>query len=320
LELRQLRAFVAIADLGHYGRAADSVGLTQPAITQRIQALERELGTQLLMRTARGVHLTPAGETLIEHARRLVLIEDRALRALDDHASGLAGRLRISYLTLWDFGPPADIIAAFRLRYPAVQLEMSTGYSQPNMDRLIAGNVDFAFVGVSIGERRGITIRTLDRHEIVVVMTPENPLAQMDRVPIERLRGEPIITVSQGVNGPMAVASLSWLERHTGEPPNVVRQEPPDQMAAALARSGNAITLMTEHRAAQAQTDGLVYRSLTPSPVIEYGAAYARDDPSPALANLLEIVDEVVPALPRDLPAGSELVWARPAAGTKIAV
>src|SRR5207245_6821554 len=85
------------------------------------------------------------------------------------------------------------------------------------------------------------------------------------------LRGEPIITVSQGVNGPMAAASLSWLERHTGEPPNVVRQEPPDQMAAALARSGNAIALMTEHRAAQAQTDGLVYRSLTPSPIIEYG-------------------------------------------------
>jgi len=320
LELRQLRAFVAIADLGHYGRAADSVGLTQPAITQRIQALERELGTQLLMRTARGVHLTPAGETLIEHARRLVLIEDRALRALDDHASGLAGRLRISYLTLWDFGSPADIIAAFRLRYPAVQLEMSTGYSQPNMDRLIAGNVDFAFVGVSIGERRGITIQTLDRHEIVVVMTSKNPLAQMDRVPIERLRGEPIITVSQGVNGPMAAASLSWLERHTGEPPNVVRQEPPDQMAAALARSGNAIALMTAHRAAQAQADGLVYRSLTPSPVIEYGAAYARDDPSPALANLLEIVDEVVPALPHDLPAGSELVWARPGGGSKIAV
>jgi DNA-binding transcriptional LysR family regulator len=320
LELRQLRAFVAIADLGHYGRAADSVGLTQPAITQRIQALERELGTQLLMRTARGVHLTPAGETLIEHARRLVLIEDRALRALDDYASGLEGRLRISYLTLWDFGPPADIIAEFRVRYPAVELEMSTGYSQPNMDRLIAGNVDFAFVGVSIGERRGITIRTLDRHEIVVVMTPENPLAQIDRVPIGRLRGQPIITVSQGVNGPMAAASLSWLERHTGEPPNVVRQEPPDQMAAALARSGNAIALMTEHRAAQAHTDGLVYRSLTPSPVIEYGAAYARDDPSPALANLLEIVDEVVPALPHDLPAGSELVWAKPAAGSKIAV
>jgi DNA-binding transcriptional LysR family regulator len=318
LELRQLRAFVAIADLGHYGRAADTVGLTQPAITQRIQALERELGTQLLTRTARGVHLTPAGETLIGHARRLVLIEDRALRALDDHASGLAGRLRISYLTLWDFGPPADIIAEFRLRYPAVRLEMSTGYSQANIDGLVAGNVDFAFVGVSIGERRGITIRALDRHEMVVVMTPENPLAAMDRVPAERLRGEPWISTSPGVNSPMAAATTRWLEKHTGQPPNVVREEPPDQMAAALARSRSAIAMMTVHRAAIAQSDGLIYRGISPSPVIEYGAAYTRDDPSPALANLLKIVDEVVPPLPIDPPPGTELIWVRP--GTKVAV
>jgi DNA-binding transcriptional LysR family regulator len=318
VELRQLRALVAIADLGHFGRAADSVGLTQPAITQRIQALERELGTQLLTRTARGVNLTPAGQTLIEHARRLILIEDRALRALDDHSNGVAGRLRISYLTLWDFGPPADIMAAFRSRYPAVQLEMSTGYSQSNMDRLIAGTLDFAFVGVSIGERRGITIRALDRHEIVVVMTPENPLAAMDRVPVERLRGEPWIGTSRGVNDPMTAAMMTWLEKRTGQPPSVVREEPPDQIAAALARSGNAIAMMTVHRAEIARSDGLIYRGLSPSPVIEYGAAYARDDPSPALANLLQIVDEVVPALPIDPPPGTELMWVRP--GTKATV
>ena len=319
LELRQLRAFVAIADHGHYGRAADSVGLTQPAITQRIKALERELGTPLLTRSARGVNLTPAGQALIEHARRLLLIEDRAVRALDDHAKGVVGRLRISYLTLWDFGAPANIVAEFRRRYPAVLLEMSTGYSQANMDRLVAGNVDFAFVGVSIGERRGIAIRTLDRHEMVVVMTPQHPLALMDRLPIERLRGEPMISVPTGVNNPLLAASLSWLERHTGESPTVVREEPPDQIAAALMRTGNAIALMTVHRAEIAQKDGLIYRSLLPSPVIEYGAAYLRDDPSPALANLLEVVDEVAPALPDALPAGNELIWARPGSATGVA-
>src|SRR6266851_4516242 len=85
LELRHLRAFVAIADTGHYGRAAASLKLTQPAITQRIQVLERELGVQLFNRNAREVSLTPSGEALIEHARSLVQIEDRALAALPDH-------------------------------------------------------------------------------------------------------------------------------------------------------------------------------------------------------------------------------------------
>src|SRR2546428_11047913 len=108
VELRNLRAFVAIADTGHYGRAAENLKLTQPAITQRIQVLERELGVQLFIRSAREVHLTPAGELLLDHARSLVQIEDRALAALRDPLAGIAARLRIIYLTLWDVGLPAD--------------------------------------------------------------------------------------------------------------------------------------------------------------------------------------------------------------------
>jgi len=165
LELRHLRAFVAIAEHRHYGRAAASIKVTQPAITQRIQVLEAELGVRLLERNAREVRLTPAGETLIEHARGLVQIEERALAALRDHAAGIVGRLSISYLTLWDVGLPAEILAEYRRRYPAIKLDMTSGYSQTNVERLLAGDVDFAFVGVSIGEHKGIAIRPLDRHD-----------------------------------------------------------------------------------------------------------------------------------------------------------
>lgn len=313
VELRHLRALVAIADNRHYGRAAASLNLTQPAMTQRIQVLERELGVQLLVRNSRNVRLTPAGELLIEHARGLVHIEDRALLALRDHAAGIAGQLRIAYLTLWDVGLPANIVAEFRRRYPAIKLEMTTGYSQPNIERLLAGEVDFAFVGVAIGEGNGVVIRVLDRHQLVVVMASDHPLTKMDRVPIHLLRGEPMIALSSGVNATLAAASVSWLTKYTGEAPNIVRQEPPDQMAAALAELGCGVTIMTERRAVIAQSDGLEYRPLMPTPVIEYGAAYLGDDPSPALANLLRIVDDLAPPLPPDLPAGTELLWTRPA-------
>jgi DNA-binding transcriptional LysR family regulator len=308
MELRNVRAFLAVADERHFGRAAASLSLTQPALTQRIQVLERELGIQLLQRNAREVRLTTAGEGLLPHARALVQDEDRALREMKDHVAGLAGRLRISYLTLWDAGLPATIINEFRRRYPAIKLEMTTGYSQVNIERLLAGEIEFAFVGVSIGERDGITIRPLDRHEIVVVMTPAHHLAQMESVPVACLRGEPMIGVSAGVNAPTAAATLRWLTKYTGEPPNIVREEPPDQMAAALAKSGNAVALMTEHRAEIARTDGLVYRKLSPAPVIEYGVAYARDNLSPALANLLKTIEAVTPPLPAELPADTELL------------
>jgi hypothetical protein len=150
-------------------------------------------------------------------------------------------------------------------------------------------------------------------------MSPAHHLAQMDRVPVSCLRGEPLIAVSAGVNGPLAAATLRWLTTYTGEAPNVIQEEPPDQIAAALAQSGNAVALMTEHRALLARAGGLEYRRLSPAPLIEYGAAFARDNQSPALANFLKTVEDVAPPLPADLPPGSELLGAAPSRVRKTA-
>jgi DNA-binding transcriptional LysR family regulator len=237
---------------------------------------------------------------------------------MKDHVAGVAGRLRISYLTLWDVGLPANIVAEFRRRYPAIKLEMTTGYTHSNVNRLLAGELDFAFVGAAIGEQGGMTIRPLDRHEIVVVMSQTHRFTQMNCVPIDCLRGEPMIGVSPGVNAPLATASAGWLTKCLGEPPNIVREEPPDQMAAALAQMGNAIALMTERRASIARTEGLEYRRLLPAPIIEYGVAYRSDRLSAALANLLKTIEDIAPPLPADLPPGSELVWVRPTLGGKV--
>src|ERR1700682_924965 len=118
MELRNVRAFVAVADQRHFGRAATSLHLTQPALSLRIQALERELGLQLVRRSSREVSLTPGGEALLVHAKALIQAEDLALREMKDHAGGLAGRLRISYLTAWDLGLPTQIVAEFRQSCP----------------------------------------------------------------------------------------------------------------------------------------------------------------------------------------------------------
>jgi DNA-binding transcriptional LysR family regulator len=308
MELRNLKAFLAVADQRHFGRAAASLNLTQPALSLRIQVLERELGIQLLSRSAREVRLTPGGEALLEHANALVREEDLALREMKDHVAGLAGSLRLSYLTLWDAGLPARIIAEFRRCYPSVKLEMTTGYSQTNLAHLIAREVDFAFIGVSIGEHEGIAIRPLDRHELVVVMAPTNHLAKSESVPVKALRGEPMIATSAGVNAPLVAATIRWLTEGSGEPPNIISEEPPDQMAAALAQSGTACALMTEHRAVLAAAEGLVYRRLKPTPIIEYGVAYLHQNVSPVLANLLKTVERIAPPLPADLPLGSELL------------
>jgi DNA-binding transcriptional LysR family regulator len=209
---------------------------------------------------------------------------------------------------LWDRGLPADIVAEYRRRYPTVKLDMTTGYSQSNMDRLVSGEIDFAFIGPAVAPRPGVVMRPLDRQEVVVVMPPTHRFMQMKRVPIESLRGESIVAATPGINPNLNAVSLDWLSKYTGEPPNIIRQEPPDQVGAALSQSGNAIAFMTEHRAVIARTEGLDYRPLTPALVVEFGLAYGRDNPSPALANLIATVDEIAPELSPELPDGSELL------------
>jgi hypothetical protein len=161
-------------------------------------------------------------------------------------------------------------------------------------------------------------MRPLDRHEIVVAMAPTHRLAKMMRVPVICLRGERMVSTSAGVNAPLVAATIGWLAKGTGEPPNIIREEPPDQMGAALAQSGNAFALMTEHRAILAATDGLIYRRLTPTPVIEYGVAYLHENHALPLANLLKTVEDIAPPLQADLPVDSELLGVGPARGSRI--
>jgi hypothetical protein len=153
---------------------------------------------------------------------------------------------------------------------------------------------------------------------MVVVMTPANHLAPMEIVPIECLRGEPMIGVTSKLGSPHVSASRRWLASRLGEAPNLVAEEPLDQIPAALALSGVAVTLMTADRAAQWIGEDLVLRPLSPTPVVDYGVAHLKDNTSPALINLLGIVDQAARPLPETLPEGCELIWiphelARPA-------
>lgn len=309
MELRNVRAFVAVADEKHFGRAAANLNLTQPALSLRIQVLERELGIQLLQRNAREVRLTPAGEALLLHAKALVQEEDRALREMKDHVAGNAGRLRIAYLNVWNVGLPTQIVAEFRRRHPAVRLETSSGYSQLNAQRVMADEVDFAFVGMQGIEGEDVVVRPIDRKEIVLVMTPANHLAAMETIPIVCLRGEPMIAVTSALGSPHVSASLRWLAGKLGEAPNIVAEEPLDQVPAAVALSGRAVTLATADRAALWEGEGLIARRLSPMPFVEFGVAHHQRNTSPALLHLLGIVAEVAPPLPDALPAGGELVW-----------
>jgi DNA-binding transcriptional LysR family regulator len=306
MELRQLRAFVEVATSGHFGRAAESLHVTQPALTQRIQALEGELGLQLLERNAREVRLTPAGAVLLPHAMRLVQVEDQGLRALKAYASGMVGRLRLAYPSAGDVAMAGVIIAEYRRRFPAVEVETTSGSSGPNLRLVQDHAADAAFALMPTARPAGIEARTIRREEIILALRSDHPLAQMEPVPVKELRGEPIGLPPAAANPDTITALRRWLVRHTGEELNVVSEEPNELAIETVAKSGLAAVLVVRRYATMPKT-GIAYRSMSPAPLIELVVAYRCEDPSPTLANLLRVVEELS-VNDSDVPEDGELI------------
>ena len=293
MELRQLRAFVEVAEAGHFGHAAEHLHLTQPALTQRIQALERELGLQLLERNARGVRLAPSGTVLLPHARRLIQTEDQALGDLRAYLSGTIGRLRIAYQAAGDISTSGSIIAEYRQRFPAVEVDTVSGSSGPNMQLLQDHAVDAAFCLLPSVKPDGIAAVTIRREEVALAMCADHPLAEMDPVPVEAIRGAPMGLPPAAAN-PLVIAALRrWLVKRTGEELNVVSEDPTDIAMETVAKSSLAVILVVRRYALMQPRQGIAYRSMSPAPLIEFGLAYRSADPPPIVANLIQLVGEL---------------------------
>lgn len=149
MDLPQLRAFVALADLKHFGRAADRLHITQPALTKRLQALETTIGASLFERDRTRTVLTPVGKALLADATRITADVD-AFRVRGRNVSqGTEGRLDIGFgLSTIDIAP--SMIGDFRRAYPAVTVSLDDFSSAEQMDRLQDGRLDIGFVRLPV--------------------------------------------------------------------------------------------------------------------------------------------------------------------------
>jgi DNA-binding transcriptional LysR family regulator len=291
MELRQLRAFVEVARNEHFGRAATAMKITQPALTQRIQAIERELRVQLLVRSAREVRLTIAGQALLPYAKRLVQVEDQALKELADMAAGRGGRLRIAYLLHGDVVLQGKIVAQFRRIYPHVDVATSAGHSRTNLDILCNDRADAAFIALPAEIPDGVALQPIGRRLPLMLALPlDHHLAEFERVPVEALRGVPLVLFPASENPALATALKRWLTRLTTDL-NVVAEEPADQALEAIAATGSAVAVVSWWRASVG-APGVTFKPLAPAPLVEFSIAHRWNDPMPTLKNLLSVIEE----------------------------
>jgi DNA-binding transcriptional LysR family regulator len=185
VELRHLAALRAIAETGSFGRAAESLGYTQSAVSQQIATLERAVGEQLIERPGgpRPVSLTVAGELLLRHAQAIVARLDAARADLEALAAGEAGALRVgTYQSVGQRILPA-IIRRFSAEWPRVDLKVTeASVDQELFDLIERGELDLTFADYSLWEGPFETVDVL-RDPYVLLVQAESPLAARDRAP-----------------------------------------------------------------------------------------------------------------------------------------
>lgn len=179
-----LRSFLAIARLGSVTEAARSLGLTQPAVTKQIRALEAALGTPLIERLGRGVRLTPAGALLADFGQRGSALFEDYLTALGDLTEAKSGRLVLGAGVTTSVQHLPPWLREFRQRHPGIDVSIRTGTSRDVEGWVMAAEVDLGFV-TSDTRPLELVVRRLFEEEIVLVVEPGSTSKRS--VPLEGL-------------------------------------------------------------------------------------------------------------------------------------
>jgi DNA-binding transcriptional LysR family regulator len=200
VEIRQLRAFVAIAETGTFTAGALRVHVTQAAISMQIRQLESEIGARVFVRAPRHVILTEAGEQLLRRARHILREHDAALDEIAELAGAERGRLRIgsaSAMVLTEQLPA--ILKELRKQHPAAEISVTSGTSEVLVDQILAGEVDIAFVSLPV-DVRGIKTDRLSEDQLVAIASPRHKLAKQRTISAYTLAGERLILGERGGN------------------------------------------------------------------------------------------------------------------------
>ncbi len=200
MEIRQLKAFLAIAEAKTFTAGARRVNVTQAAISMQIRQLEDEVGLQLFTRTPRRVILTEAGECLLDRARKILREHDSAVAEIAELGGVEHGRLRIGSASA-EFATlqlPL-ILQRLKLKFPNAELSVTSGTSQRLVDRIMHGEVDIAFVSLPV-DNSSITTDRLFSDEIVAIGHPSHPRAREKFISAATLAGEKLILGERGGN------------------------------------------------------------------------------------------------------------------------
>ncbi|MGM3160681.1 LysR family transcriptional regulator [Dickeya undicola] len=262
IELRHLRYFIAVAEELHFGRAAEKLHISQPPLSQQIQALEEQIGAQLLDRNNRNVRLTQAGELFLKEAWAIINQVNQAAERAARIQRGEIGELNIGFTSSAPFVKQVSrSLLQFRQHYPEVHIQMLEINTKQQIEPLLDGKLD-------LGVMRNNPLPEPLRHQLllhepmVAVVHEEHPLAAAPggHISIQQLANEPFVFFAREVGTALYDEVLTLLKKY-GITPYITQEVGEAMTIIGLVSSGLGVSLLPASFR-RIRVDGVKYLSL----------------------------------------------------------
>lgn len=299
VELRHLRYYVAVAEELHFTRAAQRLHVAQPALSQAVRQVERELGAPLLVRANQGVSLTAAGSLLLAEARSVLARYDAAIAAVRELAAGQAPPVRLGVPANLPPGVLVELLAVAARTEPATEVELHTDDTAHQLDALTSGGLDLALVR-QLPTDGTVHGHPLYRERLGVVVAATDPLARLDRVPVPRLAGAPFVIFPRRMVPAVYDLIIGTLTAAGGGPGSVT-ESPDFPTTLELVQQGHALALALRSQVDAHQGGGqLAWRELVGVDLDTVVHLAWRNPPAVGVGPLLAAVRHLAPAATAD--------------------
>jgi DNA-binding transcriptional LysR family regulator len=295
MEFRHLRSIIAVAEEGHITRAAERLGVAQPALSRLIKAIEQDIKVQLFRRVPRGVELTDAGRTFLDGARATFANLDRTLESARRTARGEEGRISVAFTSSTSFHPLVPrVIREFRETFPRVTVTLAEGNAAELIEHVKSDRLDAAFSRLNIDKLEGLVFHPLLKEPMVVALPKGHALARGQAravLPLKQLADETFVVNRQpgALGGPRDDVFAAC--HAAGFSPRVGQEAPHVLGALPLVAAGIGIALVPASLQ-QMNIRGVVYRRLPGSTQLKVplNLASRRGDTSAVVRQFVSLV------------------------------
>lgn len=296
MELRHLRYFVAVAECLSFRRAAETLSLSQPALSSQVRHLEAEVGVRLLERSTHHVVLTPAGRRFLSRARHLLRDADDAARAARREAEGETGEITLGFVPSLTYHLLPLLLRAFRRRMPKVELRLLEMDTVQQIEALVKHRIDLGFIGLGLTrETDELRLMQVDEEPLVAVLPEDHPLLQRRRreaMSLAELAHTPLYLAARET-APLYNPWVVVLCQQAGFQPNVVLEAGQPATAISYAAAGMGATILPAQYARLCPPGVRFIPLAKPVPRYRYFAAWSKNNLHPALARFVEIARAV---------------------------